>query len=67
MTPEEPREVLEARRAAFAAELAAWQNVHEAAAPYLSPTEELTFRRTVMRAKIEIAWHDKLMRKLPAG
>jgi DNA-binding PadR family transcriptional regulator len=65
MSEDELRSVIEARRTAIAAELANWRNLHESAAPYLSPIEALTFRHSLMRLETELAWHTEFLEALP--
>jgi DNA-binding PadR family transcriptional regulator len=65
MTEDELRGVMEARRTAIAAELASWRNVHDSAAPHLTPLEALTFRHSLMRVETELAWHTEFLEALP--
>jgi DNA-binding PadR family transcriptional regulator len=65
MTEDELRAVMEARRTAITAELASWRNLHDSAAPHLTPTEALTFRHSLMRVETELAWHTEFLEALP--
>jgi hypothetical protein len=65
MTEDELRGVMGARRTAIAAELASWRNVHDSAAPHLTPLEALTFRHSLMRVETELAWHTEFLEALP--
>jgi DNA-binding PadR family transcriptional regulator len=65
MTEGELRAVMEARRTAITAELARWRNVHDSAAPHLTPIEALTFRHSLMRVETELAWHTEFLKALP--
>jgi hypothetical protein len=65
MSLDELRTVMEARRTAITAELASWRNLHDSAAPHLTPTEALTFRHSLMRVETELAWHTEFLEALP--
>jgi len=65
MSEDELRSVLEQRRAAIAADLAAWRHLHDTAAPFLTPIEDIAFRHSVMRVETEVAWHDEFLNALP--
>lgn len=50
--------VLQDRRRALVAEAEAWQHRWDAAAPFLSGLEPLTFAHTALRLRAEITWHE---------
>ena len=57
--------VLENRRAAIAAELAAWRNLRDTAEPHLTGIESLGFSHTLLRLEAELAWHEESLKTLP--
>lgn len=59
------RAMLEDRRRSLAAQVASWQRLRTAAAPYLTALEKLTFRHTQLRLETEVGWHDELLAQLP--
>jgi DNA-binding PadR family transcriptional regulator len=65
MSEDELRGVLEQRRAAIAADLASWRHLHDTAAPFLSPVEDVAFRHSIMRVEAELAWHDEFIDAIP--
>lgn len=67
MSAGELRAVLEARRAAIAAELTSFRHLHETAAPHLTPIESMGFGHTLTRLEAELAWHDEALKALPAA
>ena len=65
MSEQELRVVLENRRAAIAAELAAWRNLRDTAEPHLTGIESLGFAHTLLRLEAELAWHEESLKTLP--
>ncbi|MGH3319073.1 MAG: PadR family transcriptional regulator [Streptosporangiaceae bacterium] len=65
LAEEELRRLITDRRAALAAELAAWEHQRERAEPYLRGLEPMTFVHTALRLRAEIDWHDQLLDQLP--
>jgi DNA-binding PadR family transcriptional regulator len=66
MPEQELRVVLENRRAAIAAELAAWRHLRETAGPHMTGIESLGFSHTLLRLEAELAWHEECLKTLPA-
>jgi hypothetical protein len=64
MSEQELRVVLENRRAAIAAELAAWRNLRDTAEPHLTGIESLGFSHTLHRLEAELAWHEECLKML---
>lgn len=60
----ELRAVIEDRRRALAADADAWQHRWDAAAPFLTGLEPLTFAHTALRLRAEITWHDHALEHL---
>ena len=67
MSEGELRAVLEARRAAIAAEMASWQHLRETAEPHLTSIESMGFSHTLMRLEAELAWHEQTLKALPTA
>ena len=67
MSEQELRVVLENRRAAIAAELAAWRNLRDTAEPHLTGIESLGFSHTLLRLEAELAWHEECLKTLPVA
>lgn len=65
LAEEELRGVLQDRRHALGAQLAAWQHQRELAEPHLRGLEPATFTHTELRLHAEIGWHDHLLEQLP--
>ena len=62
----ELRLVLENRRSAIAADLAAWRHLRETAGPHITGIEALGFSHTLLRLEAELAWHDECLGALAA-
>jgi len=65
MSAHELRVVLENRRAAVAADLAAWRHLRETAEPHMTGIESLGFSHTLLRLEAELAWHEECLKMLP--
>ena len=65
LAEEELRAVLVARRTELAARLVSWRSRRDAATPYLTGLEPMTFDHILFRLEAELAWHDKLLEELP--
>lgn len=65
MSAHELRVVLENRRAAIAADLAAWRHLRETAEPHMTGIESLGFSHTLLRLEAELAWHEECLKMLP--
>jgi DNA-binding PadR family transcriptional regulator len=66
MPPHQLRSAIEDRLLALSAELERWRRLREMSAPYLTPVESLGFDHTSMRLETEVAWHERLLKELPA-
>ena len=65
MSGQELRVVLGNRRAAVAADLAAWRHLRETAEPHMTGIESLGFSHTLLRLEAELAWHEECLKMLP--
>ena len=50
--------ILTARRTAYAAQLAQWRELYDAARPFLRDLEPMAFLHATVRLEAEITWHD---------
>ena len=60
----ELRWVFESRSAAISAQLVAWQNQWQTAAPHITGREALTFAHTQLRLQAEAAWCTEVLKEL---
>jgi DNA-binding PadR family transcriptional regulator len=65
LAEEELTAAISDRRESYAVQLTKMRHLREAADPYLSALERLTFQHTLMRLETEVAWHDQLLAQLP--
>jgi DNA-binding PadR family transcriptional regulator len=64
------RAILEDRLRSLVGQADAWQHRWDAAAPFLTGLEPLTFAHTALRLRAEITWHEHALEQLaqlPAG